>query len=76
MAPQIFTMIVKEVKLMALTRGIRLYQYLEDWLIRALSQEEAQVNTQIMVDLTVLRVGNRSREFQAQTHSGVFVCGL
>ena len=28
-------MIVKEVKLMALTRGIRLHQYLDDWLIRA-----------------------------------------
>ena len=43
MAPQAFTMIVKEVKLMALTRGIRLHQYLDDWLIRAQSQEEAQV---------------------------------
>ena len=45
-------MIVKEVKLMALTRGIRLHQYLGDWLIRAQSQEEAQVNTQTVVDLT------------------------
>ena len=35
-APQIFTMIVKEVKLMALTRGLRLHQYL-DWLIRSQS---------------------------------------
>ena len=51
-APQVFTMIVKEVKLMALTRGIRLHQYLDDWLIRAQSQEEAQVNTQTVVDLT------------------------
>ena len=46
------TMIVKEEKLMALTRGIRLHQYLDDWLIRAQSQEEAQVNTQAVVDLT------------------------
>ena len=37
---------------MALTRGIRLHQYLDNWLIRAQSQEEAQVNTQTMVDLT------------------------
>ena len=49
-APQVFTMIVKEVKLMALSRGLRLHQYLDDWLIR--SQEEAQVNTQAVVDLT------------------------
>ena len=34
-APQVFTMIVKEVKLMALSRGIRIHQYLDDWLIRA-----------------------------------------
>ena len=50
-APQVFTMIVKEVKLMALSRGLRLHQYL-DWLIRSQSQEEAQVNTRVVVDLT------------------------
>ena len=44
--PQVFIMIVKEVKLMALSRGLRLHQYLNDWLIRSQSQEEAQVNTQ------------------------------
>ena len=49
---QVFTMIVKEVKLMALTKGIRLHQYLDDWLIWALSQGEAQANTQTVVDLT------------------------
>ena len=51
-APQVFTMIVQEVKLMALSRGLRLHQYLDDWLIRFQSQEEAQVNTQTVVDLT------------------------
>ena len=51
-APQVFTMIVKEVKLMALSRGLRIHQYLDDWLIRSQSQEEAQVNTQVVVDLT------------------------
>ena len=51
-APQVFPMIVKEVKLMALTKGLRLHQYLDDWLRRSPSQEEAQVNTQALVDLT------------------------
>ena len=51
-APQVFTMIVKEVKLMALSRGLRIHQHLDDWLIRSQSQEEAQVNTQAVVDLT------------------------
>ena len=51
-APQVFTMIVKEVKLMAHSRALRVHQYLDDWLIRSQSQEEAQVNTQAVVDLT------------------------
>ena len=51
-APQVFTMIIKEVKLMALSRGLRLHQYLDDWLIRSQSQEEAQLNTQAVVDVT------------------------
>ena len=51
-APQVLTIIVKEVKLMALSRGLRLHQYLDDWLIRSQSWEEALVNTQAVVDLT------------------------
>ena len=51
-APQVFTMIVQEVKLMTLSRGLKFHQYLDDWLIRSQSQEEAQVNTQAVVDLT------------------------
>ena len=51
-APQVFTMIVKEVRLMALSRGLRLHQYLDNWLIRFQSQEQAQVNTQAVVELT------------------------
>ena len=34
-APLEFTKVVKEVKLMAQARGIRIHQYLEDWLLRA-----------------------------------------
>ena len=49
--PQVFTMIVKDLKLMALSRGLRLHQYLDDWLIRSQSQEESQVNAQAVVDL-------------------------
>ena len=37
---------------MALSRGLRIHQYLDDWLIRSQSHEEAQVNTQAVVDLT------------------------
>ena len=34
-APMEFTVVVKEVKLMALQKGIRTHQYLDDWLVRA-----------------------------------------
>ena len=64
---------VKEVKLMALM-GIRLHQYLDDWLIRAQSQEEAQVNTQDSGRSD--RVHNKSREIRTETYSSVFVRGL
>ena len=38
-APMEFTVVAKEVKLMALQRGIRIHQYLDDWLVRASSHE-------------------------------------
>ena len=49
---QVFTMIVKEVKLMPLSWGIRIHQYLDDWLIRAQSLEQSSHNTKVVVDLT------------------------
>ena len=75
--PQVFTMIVKEVKLMVLSRGLRIHQYLDDWLIRSQSQEEAQVNTQTVVDLTQsLGWIINQEKIRTETYSGVFVCGL
>ena len=74
-APQVFTMIVKEVKLMALSRGLRLHQYLDHWLIRSQSQEEAQVNTQA-VGRPNPWVDNKSGKIRTKTYSGVFVRGL
>ena len=73
-APQVFTMIVKDVKLMALSRGLRLHLYLVDWLIRSQSQEEAQVNTQAVVDLTQSLgwIINQKKKIRTETYSGVF----
>ena len=50
-APLEFTKVVKEVKLMAQTRGIRIHQYLDDWLLRAPCSETCQRNTQTLLDL-------------------------
>ena len=68
-APQVFTMIVKEVKLTALSRGLRLHQYLDNWLIKSQSREEALVNTQAVVDLTQ---DHQSGKIRTESHSGVF----
>ena len=73
-APQVFTMLVKEVKLMALTRGIRLYQYLDRLADQGPVSEEAQMNTQTVVDLT--QVDNKAGEIRTKTCSSVFICGL
>ena len=51
MAPLVFTSLVKEVKLLALKQDIRLHQYLDDWLIRASSQDEAQKHTVKLLSL-------------------------
>ena len=39
MAPLEFTCIAKEVKLMLQNKGLRIHQYLDDWLLRAPSQQ-------------------------------------
>ena len=45
-APMEFTVVAKEVKLMALQRGIRIHQYLDDWLVRATSHQTCLQHTQ------------------------------
>ena len=50
-APLEFTKVVKEVKLMAQSRGIRIHQYLDDWLLRAPCREICLRHTQILLDL-------------------------
>ena len=50
-APLEFTVIAKEVKLMAIHKGIRIYQYLDDWLVRARSHWICLQHTQELVKL-------------------------
>ena len=50
-APMEFTVVAKEVKLMALQRGIRIHQYLDDWLVRATSPQTCLQHTQTLVAL-------------------------
>ena len=50
-APLEFTVVAKEVKLMAIHKGIRIHQYLDDWLVRARSHQACLQHTKILVEI-------------------------
>ena len=50
-APLEFTVVVNEVKLMAMHKGIRIHQYLDDWLVRARSHQVCLQHTQDLVKM-------------------------
>ena len=50
-APMQFTVVAKEVKLMALQKGIRTHQYLDGWLVRASTHDTCLQHTQTLVTL-------------------------
>ena len=50
-APMEFTVVAKEVKLMALQKGIRIQQYLDNWLVRASTHDTCLQHTQTLVTL-------------------------
>ena len=50
-APLEFTVVAKEVKLMAIHRSIRIHQYLDDWLVRAKSHQVCLQHTQDLVKI-------------------------
>ena len=55
-APMEFTMVAKEVKLIALQKGIRIHRYLDDWLVRATSHQTFLQHTQTLVTLLRTRL--------------------
>ena len=50
-APMEFTVIAKEVKWLAMRQGIKIHQYLDDWLVRARSLQVCRQQTQSLVTL-------------------------
>ena len=50
-APMEFTVVTKEVKLMALQKGIRIHQYLDDWLVRTSTHDTCLQHTQTLITL-------------------------
>ena len=49
--PMEFTVVAKEVKLMAIHKGIRIHQYLDNWLVRATSHRACLQHTQYLVKM-------------------------
>ena len=50
-APLEFTRVVKEVKFIALSQGVRIHQYLDDWLVRAKDQVTCARDVQKLITL-------------------------
>ena len=50
-APMEFTVVAKEVKLVAFQKGTRIHQYLDDWLVRASTHHTCLQHTQTLVTL-------------------------
>ena len=50
-APLEFTVVAKEVKLMAIHKALRIHQYLDDWLVRATSHQVCLQHTQDLVKI-------------------------
>ena len=50
-APLEFNILAKEVKLMDLAEGIRIHQYIDDWLMRSKTKPQCQENTHRLIHL-------------------------
>ena len=75
-APMEFTCVVKEVKLMAQSRGIRIHQYLDDWLIRAPTKESCHQGTIPPRPLPGVGLGNQRTKVRTRTQTDFRVRGL
>ena len=59
-APMEFTVVAKEIKLLAMKKGIRIHQYLDDWLVRDRFHQTCLQHTQTLVALS--RIGRASEQ--------------
>ena len=77
-APMEFTVVAKEVKLMALQKGIRIHQYLDDWLVRAIFHQICLQHTLTLVALC-RELGwlvNKEGKVRAGPKTGLQLCRL
>ena len=71
--PLEFTKVAKEVKLMAQARGIRIHQYLDDWLLRAPCPETCP---DPLGPMPQVRVGSEYDQVRAGSSASIQLCRL
>ena len=76
-APMEFTVVAKEVKFLALQRGIRIHQYLDDWVVRARSHQICLQHTRTLnIPLSGIRLASEQREIRTGTQTSIRFCRL
>ena len=75
-APMEFTVIAKEVKLMAIHKGIRIHQYLDDWLVRATSHRLSRTYTGPSKSVPGIGVAGERRKVRTGTEASFQLCRL
>ena len=66
----------KEVKLVALQKGIRIHQYLEDWLVQARSHQICLQHPQTLVTVLGPRLASKFGKIRTGTQAGFRPCRL
>ena len=72
-----FTVIPKQVKLMAIHKDLRSHQYLDDWLVRASSHQACLQHSQDLVNnVSATRLAGELREIRAGAQTRLRFCRL
>ena len=76
-APMEFTLIPKEVKLMAIHKDLRIHQYLDDWFVRARSHQAGLQHTQELINnVSATGLAGELREIRAGAQTRLRFCRL
>ena len=75
--PRRLTVVAKEIKFLALQRGIRIHQYLDDWLVRARSQQIClPTYTDLSSSLSGTGMASEHRKIRTGPSTGFQLCRL
>ena len=74
-APLEFTVVAKEVKLMAIHKGIRIHQYLDDWLVRA-GSHPSPTHSRAGTDMPKVRLASKLGKIGTGAQTNLQFCRL